>query len=143
MARRFARTIRERTTIGILHLREPMSQTPHTPSDWIEYLKTVDSPTLSNAIELLKLRPRGEGFTPCHLRCLFPEFGRLCGWAVTAQVETISENHPHDPTAFDPWLQAVADPPKPAVAVYQEIGDRPELAAHTGEVICSILKRLG
>ena len=59
---------------------------------WIEYLKTVDAPTLSNAIELLKVRPRREGFTPLQVRALFPDFGRMCGYAVTAQVETVTES---------------------------------------------------
>jgi len=30
-------------------------------SSWVEYLKTIDAPTLSNAIELLKVRPHREG----------------------------------------------------------------------------------
>ena len=60
----------------------------------IDYLKTVDTPTLSNAIELLQLRPQSEGFTPLSVRCLFPEFGRMVGYAVTAQVETMSEGLP-------------------------------------------------
>ena len=59
---------------------------------WIDYLKTVDAPTLSNAIERLKVRPRREGFTPLQVRALFPEFGRMCGYAVTAQVETVKES---------------------------------------------------
>jgi 4-hydroxy-4-methyl-2-oxoglutarate aldolase len=120
-----------------------MSASTGSAGSMIEYLKTVDSPTLSNAIEFLKVRPLQEGFTPCELRCLFPEFGRMCGWAVTAQVETISETYPHDPAAFPALFQAVIDSPKPAVVVYQEIGARPEFAAHSGEVICSIVKRLG
>ena len=57
----------------------------------IEYLKTVDTPTLANAIELLKVRPKERGFTPVEVRCLFPELGRMCGYAVTAQVETATE----------------------------------------------------
>ncbi|MCP5109371.1 MAG: RraA family protein, partial [bacterium] len=51
--------------------------------NWIEYLKSVDSPTLSNAIELLDMRPREEGFTPLGVRCLFPELGPMAGYAVT------------------------------------------------------------
>jgi 4-hydroxy-4-methyl-2-oxoglutarate aldolase len=52
---------------------------------FIDYLKTVDTPTLINGIETLKLRPIHEGFTPLEIRCLFPELGRMCGYAVTAQ----------------------------------------------------------
>ena len=33
-------------------------------NDIISYIKTVDSPTLSNAIEDLNIRPRHEGFAP-------------------------------------------------------------------------------
>jgi len=67
----------------------------------IDYLKTVDSPTLSNAIETLQIQPRHAGFTPLQIRCLFPEFGRLCGYAVTAQVEqqhrvAMDEQEPRD-----------------------------------------------
>ena len=55
------------------------------------YLKTVDTPTLSNAIELLKLTTANEGFTPLSVRCLSPELGRMVGYAVTAHVETMTE----------------------------------------------------
>jgi regulator of RNase E activity RraA len=109
----------------------------------IEYLKTVDTPTLSNAIEGLGVRSLQDGFAPLELRCLFPEFERMCGWAVTAQVETISEAYPHDPEAFPALFRAVAASPKPAVVVMQEIGARPEFAAHSGEVVGTISQRLG
>lgn len=112
-------------------------------ASWIEYLLTIDTPTLSNAVEKLDRRPKHEGFTPCDIRCLFPELGRLCGWAVTAQVETITESSETEPSAFPALFRAVAASPKPVVVAYQEIGARPEYAAHTGEVISSVLKRLG
>jgi hypothetical protein len=38
----------------------------------IEYLTTVDTPTLSNAIELLNIRPRAEGFCPTQNSVLVP-----------------------------------------------------------------------
>ncbi len=117
--------------------------TAATSVEWIEYLKTVDSPTLSNAIEDLKIRPRHEGFAPEHVRCLFPEFGRMAGYAVTAQVETVSEMSPTDRGIFVDLFEAVHATPKPAVVVLQEIGAHPELAAHCGEVMATIFTRLG
>ena len=57
----------------------------------IQWLREVDTPTLSNAVELLRVRPHSSGFAPLQIRCLFPEFGRMCGFAVTAQVETRNE----------------------------------------------------
>jgi len=109
----------------------------------IAYLKTVDSPTLSNAIEDLQARPRHEGFAPVQIRCLFPEFGRMCGYAVTAQVETVSRMTPIDRTIFVDLFNAVHASPKPAVVVMQEIGAAHEFAAHSGEIMATIFTRLG
>lgn len=111
--------------------------------DLIEQLKAVDSPTLSNAIETLKLRPNAEGFTPLQLRCLFPEFGRMCGYAVTAHVETVTEMHPTEESTFLQLFQAVESSPKPAVVAFQEIGGHGDYAAHSGEVMATIFTRLG
>ena len=69
---------------------------PRLKEDRLTYLKSIDSPTLSNAIEDLNVRPRHEGFAPDTVRCLFPELGRMCGYAVTAQVETVSQMSPLD-----------------------------------------------
>jgi 4-hydroxy-4-methyl-2-oxoglutarate aldolase len=116
---------------------------PQAITDIISYLKSVDSPTLSNAIEELNIRPRHEGFAPETVRSLFPEFGRMCGYAVTAQVETVSRMTPTDRSIFVDLFEAVNASPKPAVVVCQEIGSNPELSAHCGEVMATILTRLG
>ncbi|MCP5115218.1 MAG: RraA family protein [bacterium] len=110
---------------------------------WIEYLKSVDSPTLSNAIESLDMRPREEGFTPLGVRCLFPELGPMAGFAVTAQVETVTRQEPRDNQRFIELYQAVEASEKPAVIAFQEIGASPNLAAHCGEVMATIFTRLG
>lgn len=112
-------------------------------ADYIEYLKTVDSPTLSNAIELLDVRPRSVGFLPLSIRCLFPEFGRMVGYAVTAEVETITRREPGDPNRFIELYEALAASPKPAVVAFQEIGGNGDFAAHCGEVMATAFTRLG
>jgi len=109
----------------------------------IEYLKTVDSPTLCNAIELLKIQPRSAGFAPLELNCLFPEFGRMCGYAVTAQVESFTQLFPSQEQGYLDLFQAVADAPKPAVVAFQEIGGHPDYATHCGEVMATAFSRLG
>ena len=109
----------------------------------IDYLKTIDTPTLANAIELLKVRPQSEGFTPLGIRALFPEFGRMCGYAVTAQVETVSQSEPFDIARFMELYRAVEAAPKPAVVVLQEIGGHADYAAHCGEVMATFFTRLG
>lgn len=112
-------------------------------NELISYLETVDTPTLSNAIEDLNIRPRSDGFAPVGIRCLFPEFGRMIGYAVTAQVETVSRMTPTDKSIFVDLFAAVADSRKPAVVVMQEIGGSPEFAAHCGEVMATIFTRMG
>src|SRR5215831_2224715 len=118
--------------------------TPATDPNFslVDYLKTVDTPTLSNAIELLRVRPQNEGFAPYHLRCLFPELGRMVGYAVTAHVETMT-NAAVDRHVFFRLYQAVAEAPKPAVVVFQEAGPHPDFAAHCGEVMATVFKRVG
>ncbi len=120
-----------------------MKKSPKSQSSWIEYLKSVDTPTLSNAIELLGVRPRSEGFTPLQVRCLFPELGRLCGYAVTAQVETVTKSGRREEQPFLDLFEAVANSPKPAIVVFQEVGAHGDYAAHCGEVMATVFKRLG
>ena len=109
----------------------------------IEFLTSVDSPTLSNAIETLQVQARHVGFAPFQIRCLFPEFGRLCGYAVTAQVESVTQLHATEEGPFLELFQAVADSPKPAVVAFQEIGGHYDFAAHCGEVMATAFTRLG
>lgn len=106
------------------------------------YLQSVDTPTLSNAIELLKLRPQTEGFTSLGTRCLFPELGRMVGYAVTAHIETMTSG-PNDRNMYLSLYDAVAQSPKPVVVAFQEIGPHRDYAAHCGEVMSTIFQRLG
>jgi regulator of RNase E activity RraA len=109
----------------------------------LEYLKSVDTPTLSNAIELLDVRKRSEGFTPLGVRCLFPEFGRMAGYAVTAQVETMTQTGPGGPGGHIELYKLLETAPKPAIVVLQEIGGHGDFAAHCGEVMATFFTRLG
>jgi regulator of RNase E activity RraA len=108
----------------------------------VDYLKAVDTPTLSNAIETLRVRPQNAGFAPLQTSCLFPEFGRMVGYAVTAQVETMTATT-EDWKVFVSLFETVMHSPKPAVVAFQEIGPQPDYAAHCGEVMATIFQRLG
>jgi 4-hydroxy-4-methyl-2-oxoglutarate aldolase len=112
-------------------------------TELIAYLKTVDTATLANAIELLNLRPRSEGYASLDLKCLFPEFGPMCGYAVTAHAETVTLGTPKTEEAFVELFEAVERSPKPAIVVMQEIGGDRDRATHAGEVMATIFTRLG
>jgi len=109
----------------------------------VEFLRSVDTPPLSNAIELLQVRPKNEGFAPLRLRSLFPEFGRLCGHAVTAHVETFTRSGDCEEAKFLELFRAVASAPKPAVVALQEVGGCGDCAVHCGELMATIFNRLG
>ena len=94
-------------------------------------------------MEVLRVRPQSSGFTPLQLRCPFPEFGRMCGYAVTAQVETVTAMEPLSGAGFYELFHALEAAPKPAVVVLQDIGGYGDYAAHCGEVMTTIFTRLG
>jgi 4-hydroxy-4-methyl-2-oxoglutarate aldolase len=112
-------------------------------NELLDFLRSIDTPTVANAIEVLKVRPRTEGFPSVGLRCLFPELGVMCGYAVTAQVETVSAGNALEEERFVELFEAVETTPKPAVVVMQEIGRNPGWAAHSGEVMSTIFTSLG
>jgi 4-hydroxy-4-methyl-2-oxoglutarate aldolase len=112
-------------------------------AELIAYLKTIDTATLANAIELLTLRPRAEGYASLDLKCLFPDLGAMCGYAVTAHVETVTLGAPKSEEAFVELFEAVEASPQPAVVVMQEIGGDRDRATHAGEVMATIFTRLG
>lgn len=114
-----------------------------THGDLLAFLKTVDSATVSNAVELLKMRPDSEGFASLDLKCLFPEFGPMVGYAVTAQVETVTNGAATTEEAFVKLFEAVERSPRPSVVVLQEIGGDRDRAAHSGEVMATIFSRFG
>lgn len=113
------------------------------PDELIGQLAAIDTPTISNAIEPLKLRDRTSGFCDRNMRCLFPELGSMCGYAVTAQVETISANLGGLDEVFVELCRAMQASSQPAVIVFQEISAHKELSAHCGEVMATTFKRLG
>jgi hypothetical protein len=53
-----------------------------------EALRTIPSPTVSNAIELFDVRGRDEGFADFSIRCVFPDMGVVVGRAVTVRIST-------------------------------------------------------
>ena len=68
----------------------------------------------------------------------------MCGYAVTAQVESATQMEPFRLETFvgtlpDWWRRR----PKPAVIVFQEIGGFGDFAAHAGEVMSTFFTRLG
>src|SRR5450756_397432 len=58
----------------------PRMLTPEQMDD----LRSVDSPTIANAIEAFDVRDRTVGYPSADVRCLFPDLPITLGYAVTA-----------------------------------------------------------
>jgi regulator of RNase E activity RraA len=110
--------------------------------DQLDALRQLDSPTISNAIELFAVRPRVEGFAGWELRCAFPELGSLVGYAVTCTADTTTESRAGDRGLLRLW-EAVEAAPKPAVIVMKDIGPERSRSCHMGEVMATTGKNLG
>lgn len=108
----------------------------------LAFLKSIDSPTIANAIEPFKVRDRTEGFIGGEVRCLFPEMPPMVGAALTVTMS----NRPGPVAPREPWWQmyeALAEIPAPSVLVVQDISGAPSRCALAGEVMATLAKRLG
>jgi regulator of RNase E activity RraA len=114
-------------------------------ADLIAMLKSVDTPTVCNALELLAPERRGYGFTTKPLVCTRPELGPVVGIARTA---TIVATHPADSEseqtyARDAYYAYIDAGPKPSVVVIQDLDRDNGYGSFWGEVNSNIHKGLG
>jgi len=108
-----------------------------------EKLLSVDSPTISNAIELLKVRPRREGFMGPQIVCRFPDLGRVVGFATTCTIIEYDERYLPDPAERFKWLESIAKSPKPCVCVVKDTCHRKGWYSHWGEIVGTQVQVLG
>ena len=112
----------------------------------IEELAGIDTPTLSNAVELLQVRNQVSGFADLNLRCLAPELGVMCGTAVTAQAITMAPEPGDREQALFQYVKICEELealPGPGVVVIQEVGPHPDFAVHCGDVMATLFQRFG
>ncbi|MBL7646191.1 MAG: RraA family protein [Candidatus Hydrogenedentes bacterium] len=108
-----------------------------------EKLLSVDSPTISNAIERFKLRSRREGYMGPGIRCRFPDLGRVVGFATTCTIVEFDEAFPPDPVERFRWLESIAQSPKPAICVVADHCHRKGWSSHWGEIVGTQVQTLG
>src|ERR687894_2052162 len=108
----------------------------------LAFLKSVDSPTIANAIEPFKVRDRTEGFIGGEVRALFPEMPPTVGVALTVTMT----NTPGATTARENYwrmYEALSQMPAPSVLVVQDISGAPSRCALAGEVMTTMAMRVG
>ena len=119
-----------------------LSRIPTLSAEELAFLRSVDSPTVANAIELFKVRDRCDGFIGGNVRSLFPELPPMVGAALT-----VTMNDEHGPVkgrdGFWQMFDAIAAMPAPSVVVVKDVSGRPNRVAFCGEVMATLAQRLG
>jgi regulator of RNase E activity RraA len=113
-----------------------------TPEQFAE-LRSMDSPTVANAIETFKVRDDTQGFLGMDVACHTPEFGVMVGYAVTATANSMAPGRVRDRKGLVKLFEAVAAAPKPSVLVIKEVGPKRTHSCFLGDVIATITKKLG
>lgn len=113
--------------------------------DLLDLLRRVDTPTVCNAIEVAQGRRGFAGFTRGTMVCSEPG-RRVVGYAVTAQIAALAP-----PTEAPDvirarrmdYYRAMAEAPKPSVAVVEDLDYPNCIGAFWGEVNTTIHKGFG
>ena len=109
----------------------------------IDALKKITSPSVANAIETFKVRPRQQGNVSSEIRCLFPELGPMVGYAVPCVIRAEHEPIKDHRASTYGWWDYVQTIPAPRVIVVHDLDDPRGQGAQWGEVQANIHKALG
>jgi regulator of RNase E activity RraA len=108
----------------------------------LEFLRSVDSPTLANALERLTLRDRSEGYIGGEVGCAFPELGPMIGTAVTVTV-TDAVGRPARQEGYWALWERLDATEGPTVIVMKDASGTPARVAYAGEIMGTLALRLG
>jgi regulator of RNase E activity RraA len=108
------------------------------------FLRSIDTPTACNLIEIVAPERRGMGYTASHLHCPFPDLPPMVGFAKTATIRA------RDPVSGSSYMQKrmdyldyVAAAPRPSVVVIEDEDEPAGYGAFWGEVQTNVHKALG
>ncbi|MCP4171315.1 MAG: RraA family protein [Fuerstiella sp.] len=112
-------------------------------SETISALRSFDTPTVCNVIELFDVRPRSSGYMNKSINACFPELPPMVGFASTATFRALSPPRDGDVySSIDRQLESLADIAAPPVVIFQDL-DAPSAAATFGEVMCTTYQAFG
>ena len=109
-------------------------------------LKSVDTPTVCNAIEVVQGKRGFAAFTRGTMLCSAPQDPAIVGYAVTAKIAAIlppTEAAGVIRARRMAYYRAMADATKPAVAVIEDVDYPACIGAYWGEVNTTIHKGFG
>jgi 4-hydroxy-4-methyl-2-oxoglutarate aldolase len=116
---------------------------PTIQPEVLEKLRTFDTPTICNLIELFEIRPRNTGFMDARIQCCFPELPPMVGFAATATFRASGPPREGDAYASTAaQVERFAELSGAPVVVFQDLDD-PPVAATFGEVMCTTYQAFG
>jgi len=117
---------------------------PEISEAQLDALRRLDTCTMSNAIEVFRVRLRNTGFTDSRIRCMFKDFPPMVGYAATARLRSgdppVTGGFYHDRTD---WWNSILEVPAPRIVVLEDLDRPPGLGAFLGDMHAAILKALG
>ena len=110
----------------------------------LEFLRSIDTPTVCNLVEIVMPERRGHGYTVRHMHCAFPALPPIVGFAktVTAKAKDKIAGGSYMEKRMS-YLDYVAAEPRPSIAVIEDLDDEVGYGAFWGEVQSNIHKALG
>jgi regulator of RNase E activity RraA len=118
-----------------------MSTYPFTAAD-LEVLKTWDTPTICNGLEIIVPERRAIGFTVEQMIAVDRTFPPIVGLARTGMIRSMEPPRGPIPTRQE-WYDYVEASDLPTIAVLQDIDGQPGYGAFWGEVQTTVHKGLG
>lgn len=108
------------------------------------FLRSIDTPTVCNLIEIVAPERRGAGYTAVHLHCPFPDLAPMVGFAktVTIRARDAVSGPSYMQKRMD-YLDYVGAAPRPSVVVIQDLDEPAGYGAFWGEVQTNVHKALG
>ena len=119
-----------------------MTPDVHRNSEICNALKGWDSPTVSNAVELLQKRDRTTGFASSEVRCLYPELPPMVGYAVTCTIDSSTPGGQRASKIGD-LIDLLARAPQPSVVVAQHKGPDRMRSCFVGDLSATLYHHLG
>jgi regulator of RNase E activity RraA len=108
------------------------------------FLRSIDTPTVCNLIEIAAPERRGAGYTVTHLHCPFPDLPPMVGFAKTVTIR--ARDAVSGPSYMQKrleYIDYVAAEPRPSVVLIQDLDEPAGYGAFWGEVQTNLHKALG
>jgi len=118
-----------------------------TTQSELDFLQSIDTPTVCNLVEIVAPERRGFGYTVKHLHCPFPDLSPIVGFAKTVTFKA-KDAVPLAEAGYMQkrldYLDYVASRPQPGIMLMEDLdGEHVGYGAFWGEVQSNVHKALG